>query len=87
MAQILVQVSDAILEELERVASGASRKRSRFIQLAIQRALMEHQDKSTQEAYRRKPDEGGDDDDAPWDEWKPRALARKRRTSTEAAKR
>lgn len=71
MAQILVQVSDALLGELERVAPAASRKRSRFIQLAIQKALMEIEDRRTRAVYAREHDDVVVADDAPWDEWKP----------------
>jgi predicted transcriptional regulator len=80
MGQILVQLSDETLAELDEVAPAASRKRSRFIRLAVEKALMEVRDRCTQEAYRRMPD---DDlewfDPRVWDEWRPRA-ARRRRT-------
>lgn len=62
-----------MLRELERVAPGSSRKRSRFIRLALQKALMDLQDLATRKAYARMPDDGPDwFDERVWDEWKPR---------------
>jgi hypothetical protein len=78
MAQILVQVSDRMLRDLEQVAPGSSRTRSRFIQLALQRALMEVQDRATRDAYRRVPDDASDwFDPRVWDEWSPRPARRR----------
>lgn len=78
MAQILVQISESMLADLERVAPGTTRKRSRFIQLAIQRALMELQDRKTREAYEAQPDAAAAfPDDVPWDEWKPKKAKKK----------
>jgi hypothetical protein len=80
MAQMLVQIPDKMLEELEKVAPGSSRKRSRFIRLAVQRALMEVQDVHTREAYRRMPDDELDwFDPRVWDEWRPRRSRRRSR--------
>lgn len=74
MPQILVQVSDDMLRKLERVAPARSRKRSRFIRMALQKALMDLQDVDTREAYRREPDDAQDwFDPRVWDEWRPRA--------------
>jgi hypothetical protein len=81
MAQILVQVSEQMLSALEKVAPGKSRLRSRFIRLAIERALMEVRDIRTREAYARAPDEDVDwFDPRVWGEWNPRASSRKKRT-------
>ena len=41
MKQILVQLDDALAEELERFVPGSSRKRSDFIRKAIARALLD----------------------------------------------
>ena len=57
MVQVLVQLDEETMRQLEKVAPGSSRKRSRFIRLAIQRALMDLEEKATREAYRRWPDD------------------------------
>lgn len=91
MAQVLVQIPDEMLRELDKVAPGSSRKRSRFLRLAIQKALMELRDVGTRAAYAAMPDDDVDVFDARvWDEWKPapprkspkrRAVRRGARTS------
>lgn len=86
MSQILLQIPEKMLKELEAVAPGSARMRSRFIQLAIQKALMELRDVDTREAYRATPQNAHDVHAAgEWDEWRPR-LARKlpRRKSRKA---
>ncbi|HZN94923.1 MAG TPA: hypothetical protein VFB81_19555 [Myxococcales bacterium] len=55
--QVLVQLDEETMRWLEKVAPGSSRKRSRFIRLAIQRALMDLEERTTREAYLRWPDE------------------------------
>jgi predicted DNA-binding protein len=76
MSQILIQLPAEMLKALDRIAPGRSRKRSRFVQLAIQKALMEVQDLETCEAYRRVPDDEDEGfDPRVWDEWRPRASA------------
>ncbi|HVE86472.1 MAG TPA: hypothetical protein VND93_26630 [Myxococcales bacterium] len=55
--QVLVQLDEETMRLLEKVAPGSSRKRSRFIRLAIQRALMDLQEKAIREAYLRWPDD------------------------------
>jgi predicted transcriptional regulator len=57
MVQVLVQLDEETMRQLEKVAPGSSRKRSRFIRLAIQRALMDLEEKATREAYLRWPDD------------------------------
>jgi predicted transcriptional regulator len=57
MVQVLVQLDEETMRWLERAAPGSSRKRSRFIRLAIQRALMDLEEKATREAYLRWPDD------------------------------
>jgi hypothetical protein len=78
MAQILLQIPDRMLKDLDRVAPGSSRKRSRFIRLALQKALMDLQDLQTSAAYRRMPDDEQDwFDPREWGEWRPAARRRK----------
>jgi predicted transcriptional regulator len=80
MSQILVQVSDRLLRELETVAPARSRKRSRFIRLALQKALMEIRDVRTQHAYAALPDDEPEWFDARvWDEWAPPTHKRRAR--------
>ncbi|GMU59667.1 MAG: hypothetical protein AMXMBFR34_14300 [Myxococcaceae bacterium] len=55
--QVLIQLDEEMVRELDRVAPGKSRKRSRFIRLAIQRALMELEESNTRKAYERWPDD------------------------------
>jgi hypothetical protein len=82
MSQILVQFPDGLLDQLEKVAPGSARRRSRFIQLAVQKALIELDDSKTQEAYRRMPDVDSDWFDARvWDEWKPTTVRGRTRRS------
>ncbi len=83
MEQILVQIPEKLLRALDRVAPSKSRLRSRFIRLAIQRAIMDLQDLETRDAYVRAPDDEPAWFDArTWDEWTPTAVrkgTRKRR--------
>ena len=86
MAQILLQIPDRMLKDLDRVAPGRSRKRSRFIRLALQKALMDLEDVKTSRAYRRMPDDEQDwFDPRVWDEWRPDA--RRRRANRKPGKR
>ncbi len=55
MKQILVQLDDALAEELERFVPGSSRKRSDFIRKAIARALLDVVEVTTSAAYARHP--------------------------------
>jgi predicted transcriptional regulator len=56
MKQLLVEVDDATFENLERVAPARSRRRSAFIRAAVQKAIIEQLERTTEEAYRRVPD-------------------------------
>ena len=58
MKQLLIEVDDALADELEKVAPGRSRKRSEFIRYAIRQALWGLEEKRTAEAYRQQPDSG-----------------------------
>ena len=57
MVQVLVQLDEALARQLDRVAPGRSRKRSQFIRLAIQRALMDVEESTTREAYQAQADD------------------------------
>ena len=56
MPQILLHIDAPMARQLERVAPAKTRQRSRFIRLAIQRALMERLDLETRKSYAAKPD-------------------------------
>jgi hypothetical protein len=72
MKQILVQISDGMAAELEKIAPGRGRKRSAFVREAIARAIMDAMEARTREAYERWPQEPvGFDPDA----WAPEAEA------------
>ncbi|MGQ0505590.1 MAG: hypothetical protein ACT4TC_09745 [Myxococcaceae bacterium] len=77
MARILLELEPELAKALDRVAPAQSRKRSRFIRLAIQRALMDLEEINTQEAYRQQPEESVALLAEAWDEWKPRVPRRK----------
>jgi hypothetical protein len=70
MPNLLLQIDAAMAKQLEKVAPAKSRKRSRFIRLAIQKALMDLQEVDTREAYARKPDPPAAFDPLTWGEWK-----------------
>jgi Arc/MetJ-type ribon-helix-helix transcriptional regulator len=55
--QVLVELDDETAAELDAVAPARSRKRSDFIRAAIRRALRALEEKSTEAAYLRKPDD------------------------------
>jgi predicted transcriptional regulator len=57
MVRVLVRLAEETMRQMEKVAPGSSRKRSRFIRLAIQRALVDLEETSTREAYLRWPDD------------------------------
>lgn len=62
MKQILVQLDEPLARKLERFVPGSSRKRSKFIRDAIERALLAASEAETQAAYLRQPapvDENG----------------------------
>ena len=78
MAQVLVQLPEEMIEALDRVAPASARLRSRFIRLAIQKALMELEDARTRDAYLRLPDGEPPFDARAWGEWQPARRRRKR---------
>jgi hypothetical protein len=79
MPQILLQIDEPMAKEIEKVAPARTRQRSRFILLAIQKALMDLQEIKTREAYARHPDVPTGFDARTWDEWKPKKSRRKRK--------
>lgn len=62
MKQILVQLDDYMAKELERIAPGSARKRSKFIRNAIAKALLEVGEEVTRRSYEREPDDTPDED-------------------------
>jgi hypothetical protein len=74
--QLIIELDDATVAELDRIAPSRHRMRSRFVREAIRRALDAVQERRTAEAYRRTPDSPDDwfFDASVWDEWaSPRA--------------
>ena len=71
MQSILLQIDDAMAQELETVAPAKTRSRARFIRLAFQKALMDLRELSTREAYERAPQPAEVDDVSTWGEWAP----------------
>lgn len=90
MPNILVFIDDAMARALEKVAPARSRERSRFIRLAIQKALMELEDVETMKAYERIPQDAPDAfTRGEWDKYMPadvRKIARASRKSSSAKK-
>lgn len=70
MQSLLVQLDDATLNALNRIA--AKRKRAEFVRAAIRKAIREAEEMRTKLAYLQRPDSEKDADD--WsnaEEWKP----------------
>ena len=55
MKQILIEIDDRCARDLQRVAPAKKRVRAEFIRLALRRAIDIALDRSTEEAYRKKP--------------------------------
>lgn len=71
MPSILIQLDDATLKSLDRIAPAARRKRAEFIRQAVKEAIRRHEYEQIREAYLRQPDSETDADD--WsnaEEWK-----------------
>jgi hypothetical protein len=79
MHSVLLQIDDLMAKRLEKVAPAKSRLRTRFIRLAIQKALMELEDADTREAYARSPDEPPSFDPKEWGEWLPAKTGQRKR--------
>ena len=78
MKQLLVEVDEDTFKMLEQIAPARSRRRSAFIRAAIQKAILESQERATAEAYRRVPDSAAD----AWFDprvWEAEPLAHRRR--------
>ncbi|MEZ5402998.1 MAG: hypothetical protein R2729_25190 [Bryobacteraceae bacterium] len=72
MPSILIQVDEALLHSLDKVAPAAKRKRAEFIRNAVRDAIRRREYEQIREAYLRQPDSSEDADD--WsnaDEWAP----------------
>lgn len=75
MPNILVFIDDAMARALEKIAPARSRERSRFIRLAIRKALMELEDIETMKAYERVPQDTPDSISlGEWDQYMPPAV-------------
>jgi predicted transcriptional regulator len=71
MASILIQLDDATLKSLDRIAPAAKRQRAEFIRQAVKEAIRKREYEQIREAYLRQPDSCSDADD--WsnaEEWK-----------------
>jgi cell division septation protein DedD len=85
MPNILVFIDDAMARALEKVAPARSRERSRFIRLAIQKALMELQDTEAEKAYERAPSDAPDSiARGAWDRYMPADLRSRARAARSA---
>jgi len=79
MKPLLIELDDEMVEKLEQVAPGRSRRRSDFIRMAVRRALWELEERATAEAYGRQPDSAADTDVDP-DVWERRPKSPRRRS-------
>lgn len=79
MKQLLVEIDEQTFERLEKISPGRSRRRSAFVRAALLRAIEEHLERATEEAYRRIPDTS---DDAWFDAatWEPRRPTKRSKT-------
>lgn len=71
MASILIQLDEATLRSLEKVAPAAKRQRAEFIRQAVKEAIRKREYEQIREAYLRQPDSGAEADN--WsnaEEWK-----------------
>jgi predicted transcriptional regulator len=77
--QVIIELDDATLQRLNKVAPPRQRKRSEFIREAIRRALNEQLERAMEAAYRRQPQDDAEVDLDPdtWD--KPAPTKRRKR--------
>lgn len=71
MPSILIQIDDATLKSLNRIAPAAKRQRAEFIRQAVKEAIRKQEYRQIREAYVRQPDSAAEADD--WssaEEWK-----------------
>lgn len=79
MQSVLLQIDDEMARQLEKVAPAKNRSRSRFIRLAIQKALMDLQEINTRAAYEKQPQRSSGFDPLTWSQSKPTRSPRKKR--------
>ncbi len=63
MASILIQLDDATLRSLNKIAPAAKRQRAEFIRQAVKEAIRRREYEQIREAYLRQPDSCSDADD------------------------
>ncbi len=71
MPSILIQLDEATLRSIDRIAPAAKRQRAEFIRQAVKEAIRRQEYEQIREAYLRQPDSATDADD--WwsaEEWK-----------------
>jgi predicted transcriptional regulator len=71
MPSILIQIDDATLKSLNKIAPAAKRQRAEFIRQAVKEAIRKQEYRQIHEAYVRQPDSAAEADD--WssaEEWK-----------------
>ena len=71
MASILIQLDDATLKSLNKIAPAAKQQRAEFIRQAVKEAIRRREYEQIREAYLRQPDScSGADDWSNAEEWK-----------------
>ncbi len=71
MPSVLIQLDDATLKSLDKIAPAAKRQRAEFIRQAVKEAIRRQEYDQIRAAYLRQPDAASDADD--WssaEEWK-----------------
>jgi predicted transcriptional regulator len=63
MPSILIQLDDATLKSLDKIAPAAKRQRAEFIRQAVKEAIRRLEYEQIREAYIRQPDAASDADD------------------------
>jgi len=63
MPSILIQLDDATLKSLNKIAPAAKRQRAEFIRQAVKDAIRKREYEQIREAYLRQPDAAADADD------------------------
>ena len=56
MPQVLIQLDEATLKAIDRIAPAAKRKRADFIRQAVMDAIFQHETDRMREGYRLQPD-------------------------------
>lgn len=70
MPSILIQIDEALLASLDKVAPAAKRQRAEFIREAVREAVRKREYEAIRLAYLRQPDAAHDADDwANAEEW------------------